>query len=106
MSSSKVLATPGVSVRLIKKQNVVLNFSDIARLKSVTYEVRYTNKGKEEGAVGTIRPKKASDSRTIYLGTCSKRVCTPHNSITEGTVEVVFKPTSGKATVKRFRLKF
>lgn len=104
--TSPVLAAPAVSVRLLKKQNVVIAFTGIKNLKSVSYELLYINNGKEEGAVGTIKPKKDTDSRTLYLGTCSKKVCTPHRKISSGKVQIKFKTKTGVTTVKNFNLKF
>lgn len=101
-----VFAAPSVSVRLLKKQNVLINFTGIKNLKSVSYELLYINNGKEEGAVGSIKPKKDTDSRTLYLGTCSKKVCTPHRKISSGSVQVKFKTKEGAVSVKNFNLKF
>ena len=101
-----VMAAPSASVKLIKKQNVLINFSGISGLKSVSYELIYTNGNKEEGVVGVIRPKKDTESRNVYLGTCSKRACTPHRNIKTGTVSIKFKDQQGKTTTKKFKSKF
>jgi len=104
--STPAFAAPGSSVRLIKKQNVVISLSGIKDLKSVNYELTYLNGVKEEGAVGTILPKKDTESRTIYLGTCSKEACTPHKNLKSGKVTIKFKTKAGVVTTKRYSLKF
>lgn len=100
------LAAPMAKIKISGKQNVVLTFTGIKSLKTVGYELTYLNNGKEEGVVGTIRPKKDTDIRTLYLGTCSKKVCTPHRKIKNGVVNVVFKENGGKVTKKSFKLAF
>lgn len=103
-----VWAAPGASaVVTANKRNVILRLSGLRGLQSVSYDVVYVSRGKEEGISGVIRkPKTTSATRTFFMGTCSKKACTAHRNITKGTVTVRFKDAKGVSTTKTIALKF
>lgn len=102
-----VSATGYSSARLSRATNsVVVSFFNLNRVKKVTYELSYSAQGIPQGVIGTIIPSgKASDSRDLYFGTCSKGVCTPHYTITGAVLTVTTQRTSGGTNTKRYRIK-
>lgn len=80
----RAAAVSYVTVRKSKpSHSLVLSFGNLGNVAKVTYEVQYTGSGKPQGIVGSFVPSgQTSDSRDVYLGTCSSGVCTPHISPT------------------------
>ena len=105
--ASVVSATGYTSARLSRATNSgVVSFFNLNRVKKVTYELSYSARGIPQGVIGAIVPSgKASDSRDLYFGTCSKGVCTPHYSITGAVLTVTTQLTSGGTSTKRYRIK-
>jgi hypothetical protein len=68
------------------------------KMKSVSYELTYESKGVMQGATGTSVDVTGKDSfeRDIYLGTCSKNVCTPHLGVSKVSLVLVFTDSAGK----------
>ncbi len=95
------------SARLSRATNsVVVTFLNLNRVRKVSYELSYSARGIPQGVIGTISPSgKASDSRDLYFGTCSKGVCTPHYNITGATLTITTQLSSSGTNVKRYRIK-
>lgn len=95
------------SAKLSRVTNsIIVNFFNLTKAKKISYVLSYTANGIAQGVVGTITPTgQASDSRDLYFGTCSKRVCTPHYNIKNATLTVTTTRTSGATNEKRYRIK-
>lgn len=95
------------SAKLSRSTNsVIVTFQNLTYTKRVRYELSYTANGIQQGAMGTISTAGlVSDSRDLYLGTCSHGVCTPHYNIKNATLIVTADLTSGGTNTKRYRIK-
>ena len=92
--------------RLSRNTNsVVISFMNLSSVKKVTYTLSYTANGIEQGAVGSLTPSGATDSRDLYFGTCSHGVCTPHRGIQNAVLLIETQLTSGKIHTKRYRIR-
>lgn len=68
------------------------------KMANVSYELTYESQGVMQGATGTSVDVSGKDTfeRDIYLGTCSRNVCTPHLGVSKVSLVLVFTDTSGK----------
>lgn len=102
-SSSGVIVSPKLRG---DRQALIVYFSNLQNATSVSYSLTYETKGKTEGVAGTIKPAgENSTSRTLLFGTCSAGVCRYHTNITNMRFEVTSKLTSGKTSIKRYRVR-
>lgn len=101
-SSSGITVSPRFRA---DRRAVVVNFSNLQNAQSVSYTLTYTQKGQEEGAIGTLNPTSSTASQELLFGTCSKNVCRYHSNISNVKLEVLYTLKSGKKYVKRYRLK-
>ncbi len=108
LAAVKVAATPkpSASLKYAKpKTSLILNLSNIKNLASISYELTYLSKNIEEGVFGVIKnPKTNTASRTLFLGTCSRKVCTAHKNVKNIAVELKFKTKTGAVTTKMLKL--
>jgi len=98
-------ADASIQVDLVKSTTAA-NAVDInikgmgGKMAGFEYELQYTSNGLVKGVTSGTTPVsvagKDSISREIYLGTCSKGVCTPDPNIGRLTLNLVFTDTSGK----------
>jgi hypothetical protein len=97
----------GASVRFNGARNgISIYLSNLNKASSVTYMLSYQSNGKDEGAMGTIYVSgENSATRELLFGTCSSGVCTYHTGITDAKLEITTELTSGKKTLRRFKLK-
>lgn len=104
-AASKV-KNPAVSASMAKnKRTVSANFSNLTNVKSVSYQLTYSSTKGNQGAGGTVNVGKSKSlSRTLTLGTCSGRVCTYHQGIKNGKLNVTFKLKSGGSISKTVKL--
>jgi hypothetical protein len=86
---------------------LLIYFSGLSAAKSVSYELTYTGSKQEQGVFGSIDPKTSgnSASRSLYFGTCSHLVCTPHYGVTNMKLNVIVKTNTGSTITKRYRIK-
>lgn len=79
---------------------VVISIKGMSGISSIDYELTYESKGLVKGVNSGSKPLdvagKDSLEREIYLGTCSRNVCTPDPGVSKVTLNLVFKDTSGK----------
>ena len=95
------------SAKLSRATNsVVVSFMNLNKVKRISYTLSYSANGIEQGAIGSLIPSgKATDSRDVYFGTCSKGVCTPHYNITNARLVVTTTLSSGGTYTKAYRIK-
>lgn len=94
------------SARLNRPANsVVFDLMNLDQVSKVSYMLSYTANGVEQGAAGSITPTGAADSRSLYFGTCSHGVCTPHGNIKNAALTITVTIKNGSTYVKRYRLK-
>lgn len=105
--STGAVTTSGYSkAKLSRSTNsVMVTFVNLSNVNRVTYTLSYTANGIEQGAMGSLVPSGATDSRDLYFGTCSHGVCTPHRGIQKATLIIESQLKSGKVNVKRYRIK-
>lgn len=88
------------------RQALFVYFSNLNKVTSVTYTLMYQTNGKDEGVSGTMDSTGGnSTSRELLFGTCSSGVCRYHQNLSNMKLEVTSTLTSGKQTIKRFRIK-
>lgn len=68
------------------------------KMTSVAYELMYESKGVTQGVTGKSVDVSGKDTfeRDLYLGTCSRNVCTPHLGVTQVNLVLVFTDSAGK----------
>ena len=70
-----------------KDNTLVLSLAGMgSKYTSAAYEITYETKGTVQGLI----------DKPIYLGTCSKNVCTPHTGVTKVSLVLKFTATDGK----------
>jgi len=98
-------ASSSISVDLVKSTTtanaVDVNISGMGgKMSGFDYELQYTSNGLEKGVTSGTTPIDVSGkdtfSREIYLGTCSRNVCTPDPAVSGLTLNLVFTDSSGK----------
>lgn len=106
-SKSTSAVTSGYSkAKLSRSTNsVMVTFVNLTNVSRITYTLSYTANGIEQGAMGSLVPSGATDSRDLYFGTCSHGVCTPHRGIQKATLVIETQLKSGKKNIKRYRIK-
>lgn len=89
--------SPKLSASLAKnKLSVSANFSNLANVKTITYQLTYDSNKGAQGAAGTIKVGKLkSTSRKLLLGTCSGKVCSYHRDVNNIALSVDFNLKSG-----------
>jgi hypothetical protein len=95
----------------VKADAIVLSVSGMAgKTNGIEYDVSYETKGQVQGVTSGIKPidvtGKDSFEREIYLGTCSKNVCTPHAGVTKVSIDLRFTDAAEKKSTfsKEFEL--
>ncbi len=68
------------------------------KMVSVAYELMYESKGVTQGVTGKSVDVSGKDTfeRDLYLGTCSRNVCTPHIGVSSVNLVLVFTDSAGK----------
>jgi len=84
---------------------LTINFSNLQKANSVQYTLIYETEGKQEGVSGSIDSSGGnSATKELLFGTCSD-VCRYHTGLSNMKLEVITELTSGKRTMKRFRIR-
>lgn len=87
------------------RKALVVTFSNLQKVNSVTYTLMYQTNGENQGVNGTLDSSSGSNvSRELLFGTCSD-VCRYHQNISNMKLEVVSLLPNGKQTLKRYRIK-
>lgn len=104
-AASKV-KNPAVVAKMAKnKRTASATFSNLKNVKSISYQLTYSSTKGNQGASGTITTGKSTSlSRTITLGTCSNKVCTYHQGVKNGKLNVTFKLKTGGSITKTVKL--
>jgi hypothetical protein len=84
-----------------KDHTIVVSVTGMAgKYSSIGYEVSYQTNGVLQGINSGATPidvsGKSDFEREVYLGTCSRNVCTPHTNVTKVTTVLKFTDVSGK----------
>jgi hypothetical protein len=83
-----------------------VTFSNLPKVRNVTYTLMYQTNGKDEGVSGSLDSSSGgSVTRELLFGTCSAGICRYHQNITNMKLEVISELPSGKRTIKRFRIR-
>ncbi|MDO8610698.1 MAG: hypothetical protein Q7R95_09200 [bacterium] len=97
----------GVSVKLRSDRLALnVNFSNLNKVKGVTYTLMYQSNGIDQGVSGSIDLSAGNSvSRELLFGTCSSGVCRYHTNIINMKLEIVSDLLNGKRTIRRYRIK-
>lgn len=87
------------------RKALTVYFSNLQAARQVTYTLMYQTNGKEEGVSGSISGSVGNTSRELLFGTCSSGVCRYHTGITNMRLEILTELTSGKKTLKKYKIK-
>lgn len=107
----KTVSYSGSSVSFSKAKlnrpsnSVDITFLNLDKTTKVSYELIYSANRTSQGAMGSIAPVGLSDTRSLYFGTCSKGVCTPHRNITGARLVIRTTLKSGGVNTKRYSIK-
>lgn len=105
--STSTSVTPTVSARLTGwKQYLSLSFRGVAATTGITYELTYAGNGTEQGVFGNIKPEEGNVTRTLFLGTCSNKVCVPHKNVGNLRITITYKLKSGQSLVKKYKVRY
>lgn len=87
--------------------SVVVTFINLSQVKKITYTLSYTANGIEQGAIGSLAPNgAATETRSLYFGTCSHGVCTPHRGIQRATLLIETQLNTGRLHTKRYTIRY
>lgn len=88
--------SPTYSASMAKnKRSVSASFSNLGNVKTISYQLTYDSSKGPQGAGGSIKSTGRNVSRSITLGTCSKKVCTYHTGVKNTKLSVDFVLKSG-----------
>lgn len=87
------------------RKALTVYFSNLQVARQVTYTLMYQTNGKEEGVSGSISGSVGNTNRELLFGTCSSGVCRYHTGITNMRLEILTELTSGKKTLKKYKIK-
>ena len=105
-TKSSGTGTPSVGASR-KWDNYYFTFYNVGACESVAYELTFMGNGLEQGVAGAVKPSEGNTvRRTLYLGTCSKKVCTPYRGISSVRLGVTYKLKNGTVLAKRYKVKY
>lgn len=88
------------------RRALIVNFSNLGVVSSLSYELGYVAQGIPQGVAGTITPTgETTLQRELLFGTCSKNVCRYHTNIKDMKFVVTSELKSGLKVRKSFRVK-
>lgn len=86
-------------------RSVHVTFQNLESVTRIDYILNYSSNGLEQGAGGSIESSSGTETRSLYFGTCSHGVCTPHWNITNAQILVTAHLKNGGSYVKRYRVR-
>lgn len=106
-TTSASATRPTVYVSLRKDRLALnINFSNLNLATSTSYELTYTANGIDQGVYGSAGGNEGnSAARSLYFGTCSHAVCTPHTNIQSMALRIEFKLKTGKTLIKKYKIR-
>lgn len=88
------------------RRALIVNFSNLGIVSSLSYELGYVAQGIPQGVAGTITPTgETTLQRELLFGTCSRNVCRYHTNIKDMKLIVTSTLKSGFKVRKTFRVK-
>ena len=88
------------------KQYLNVSFKGLTNTKGVNYELIYSSNGIDQGAGGRVESSENSVTKSLFLGTCSYRVCTAHKNVSDVRFTVTYQTTSGQSVTKKYKVKY
>ncbi len=88
------------------KQYLNVSFKGVANTKGITYELIYTSNGIDQGAMGRVEVAEGNVTRSMFLGTCSYRVCTAHKNVSNVRLSVTYELANGQSVTKKYKVKY
>lgn len=88
------------------KQYLNVSFRGVANTKDITYEIIYASNGVDQGAGGRVNSNEGNVTKSLFLGTCSYRVCTAHKNINNVRLRVSYLTSNGQNVVKNYKVKY
>lgn len=88
------------------KQYLNVSFKGVANTKGITYELIYTSNGIDQGAMGRVEVSEGNVTRSLFLGTCSHRVCTAHKNVSNVRLSVTYQLANGQSVTKNYKVKY
>jgi len=81
-------------------------FGNVKNAKKVSYTLVYETNGKQEGVSGSVSPSDGpAVTRNLQFATCSSGTCVNHGKISNMQFTVTSELTSGKTSIKKYRIK-
>ena len=90
--------SPSVTASVAKNRlSMTASFLNVKNVKTISYQLTYDSNKGPQGARGTIKVPKNTNSlsRRLLFGTCSKNVCTYHRNLKNIALSVDFTLNSG-----------
>lgn len=102
-TSSRVIIKPQLRR---DRRALIVNFSNLGVVSSLSYELGYVAQGIPQGVAGTITPSgETSLRRELLFGTCSRNVCRYHTGIKNMKFIITSVLKSGTKVRKSFIIK-
>ena len=86
-------------------QALVLVLDNMAKAKTVTYNLTYLADNIGQGIEGTYSASLGNAQKELVFGTCSKDVCVYDKNITNMILEVKTALKTGKTLVQKYQIK-
>ena len=88
------------------RKALIVSFANLQNSSAVSYLLTYQTLVQQEGAKGTLKMDGSKNTSVeLLFGTCSKNVCKYHTGISNARLEVAYTSTSGKKSIKKFKIK-
>lgn len=84
---------------------IIATFTNLEIASSVSYSLVYTQRGKQEGAGGSLADLSGIQTRELLFATCSAGVCRYHTGIKNARLIVTTILKDGRKVSKSFRIK-
>ncbi len=88
------------------KQYLNVSFRGVASTKSIAYELIYASNGVDQGAEGKVYSNESNVTKSLFLGTCSYRVCTAHKNVSNVRLRITYQTIGGQNVVKNYKVKY
>ncbi|MBI4137006.1 hypothetical protein HY469_02995 [Candidatus Roizmanbacteria bacterium] len=102
-SSSGVSVSPSF---MPGRSGLKVTFGNLQKATKVSYMLVYETNGKQEGVSGSVSPSDGNTvTRNLQFATCSSGTCVNHGKISNMQFTVTSELTSGKTSIKRYKIR-
>ena len=83
-----------------------VSFKGVSNAKDIAYELIYASNGVDQGAGGRVFSNEGNVTKSLFLGSCSYRVCTAHKNVSNVRLRITYQTTGGQSVVKNYKVRY